>query len=244
MPGPGISVRAVKQSWRKVETAPAVRLLKRRVRQLLGKEAWHFRDVRRTVEMFGTWAIVPAALDRDSIVYSVGVGTEIDFDLALIERFGLQVHAFDPTPVAVEWIDQQSVPAGFVFHSVGVAAHDGTAEFGARSTVTHYTSVAGNDAGAERVSLPVRRLDTLRRCLGHERIHLLKLDIEGAEYAVLHDMLQHGVFPDQVLVEFHHRFSTIGRSKTEEAVTALRNAGYRVFYISPSGREYGFIRQG
>ncbi|HEU4560138.1 MAG TPA: FkbM family methyltransferase [Longimicrobium sp.] len=184
-----------------------------------------------------------SGLGRDSIVYSVGVGTEIDFDLALIERFGLQVHAFDPTPVAVEWIGRQRLPAEFVFHPVGVAAHDGTAEFGARSTVTHYTSVAGNDAGAERVSLPVRRLDTLRAQLGHERIDLLKLDIEGAEYAVLHDMLEHGVYPDQILVEFHHRFATIGTPRTEDAVAALRSAGYYIFYISPSGREYGFIRE-
>jgi FkbM family methyltransferase len=244
VPDSRFSVQLVKHSWWKVETAPAVRLLKRRVRQLLRKEAWHFTDVRHDVEMFGTWAVVSSALGPDSIVYSVGVGTEIDFDVALIERFGLQVHAFDPTPVAVEWITEQRLPAGFVFHPLGVAAHDGTAEFAARSTVTHYTSVPGNDAGAARVSRPVRRLHTLSASLGHERIDLLKLDVEGAEYAVLHDTLRRAIFPEQILVEFHHRFATIGKHRTEEAVAALRNAGYQIVYISPSGREYGFIRQG
>ncbi|HEX6747773.1 MAG TPA: FkbM family methyltransferase [Longimicrobium sp.] len=194
------------------------------------------------MEKFGTWAIIASALGRDSIVYSVGVGTEIDFDLALIDRFGLQVHAFDPTPVAVEWVRAQRLPPGFVFHPVGVAAHDGTAEFGARSTATHYTTLAGNDAGGERVSLPVRRLASLGASLGHERIDLLKLDIEGAEYAVLHDMLERKLHAEQILVEFHHRFRTIGKSRTEQAVAALRDAGYRIFHISPSGREYGFVR--
>ena len=46
---------------------------------------------------YGGYAVVPAALGPESIVYSFGVGQDASFDLALIERFGATVHAFDPT---------------------------------------------------------------------------------------------------------------------------------------------------
>jgi len=33
-----------------------------------------------------------------AVVYSLGIGEDISFDLALIEKYGARVHAFDPTP--------------------------------------------------------------------------------------------------------------------------------------------------
>ena len=76
--------------------------------------------------------------------------------------------------------------------------------------------------------------------LGHERLDLLKMDIEGAEYAVLDDMLQSGILPDQLLVEFHHGKRRKGRfpvRATRQRVDALISKGYKVFWASQSGRE-------
>jgi len=68
------------------------------------------------------------------------------------------------------------------------------------------------------------------------------MDIEGAEYGVLADMLTCGIPVKQLLVEFHHRWPQLGIEKTKQAIRALNAAGYRIFSVSPSGEEYGSCR--
>jgi len=48
------------------------------------------------------------------------------------------------------------------------------------------------------------------RELRHASIDLLKMDIEGAEYDVLADMISQRIPVKQLLVEFHHRWPQIG----------------------------------
>jgi len=56
---------------------------------------------------------------------------DITFDLALVERTGATVHAFDPTPRVVEWLATQKLPGQFVFHDVGLGIKDETLWFNA-----------------------------------------------------------------------------------------------------------------
>ena len=79
------------------------------------------------------------------------------------------------------------------------------------------------------------------RELGLSDIDLLKLDVEGAEHEVLDDMLASSVRPRQLLVEYHHRFEQVGVDKTRESISKLRQAGYRLFAISPRREEFSFI---
>ena len=47
---------------------------------------------------YGGHTLATAGLHTGSVVYSFGVGEDVSFDVALIQRFGSIVHAFDPTP--------------------------------------------------------------------------------------------------------------------------------------------------
>ena len=49
--------------------------------------------------------------------------------------------------------------------------------------------------------------------------------------------------PSQLLVEFHHRFPNIGFEKTNNAIKNLHKIGYRIFSVSKTGRELGFIQK-
>ena len=78
--------------------------------------------------------------------------------------------------------------------------------------------------------------------LGHKRIHLLKIDIEGGEYPVVEDILHAGIDIDQLLVEFHHWLPEFDPAQTRRAVQMLNDHRYRIFYISQTGREYSFVK--
>lgn len=81
------------------------------------------------------------------------------------------------------------------------------------------------------------------RDLGHDTIDLVKMDIEGAEYQVLEDIINSKIFPTQILVEFHHRFPEIGLQKTKDAINLLKKSGYCIFSISPMKDVFGFIKK-
>lgn len=222
-----------------------------------GWRRWQLRckgvrvDLRTTLEFSppgaDEWAYHPDGLSPSSVVYSFGVGQNIRLDLDLIHRFGLTVHAFDPTPKACAWLRTQSLPAEFRFHPIGIAAFDGEQTFYAprRANSFDYTSIPRSlDCAQPVLRAPVRRLSTLMRELGHGRVDLLKLDIEGGEYAVIADLARSSrlQLPAQVLVEFHHNFPAVGFGRTLTAVRQMQAMGYHIAHISRRGLEFLFYR--
>lgn len=227
-----------------MENAKGVLILKRRTRQLIGTELRHFVEVRRSTVQAGGWTVGTAGLTQGGVAYCFGVGEDVTFELALVDLFGLDVHAFDPTPRAVEWMAAQAIPSQFHHHPFGVAGRDGTASFAQSTSLLNPSFKLLNEplgAPAGTVECEVRKLSSLAGMFGHTHIDVLKLDVEGAEYQVIDDLLESGLKVNQILVEFHHRFRNVGRAQTARAVAKLRDAGYRIFYISPRGREYSFI---
>jgi FkbM family methyltransferase len=196
------------------------------------------------VEQHGEWYVCPDDLGPDTVVYSMGVGRDVSFDLSVIGSFGAEVFAFDPTPEAVRWVRSQSLPTRLHVVELGVAGFDGAASFHAPSDPKNPSfGFEGPSRGrGGTVTCEVRRLSTLMAMLGHREIGLLKLDVEGAEYEVIADLLSQRVPVNQLLVEFHHRKPGIGPKKTHEAVRSLRAHGFELFHVSPSGQEFAFRR--
>jgi FkbM family methyltransferase len=222
-----------------------IRLTRRLIRSFIGKDAFYLPEVRfprlHLGNLGASFTINPDLLNQESVVYSFGVGTDISFDLALIQQFSIKVHAFDPTPRSISWISTQYSPQAFHFLPYGLADFDGTATFDPPIDPTHvsYSLIERKHPG--KVNCAVYRLQTIMNMLGHTSIDLLKMDIEGAEYGAILDLLNSKLNVTQICVEFHHRWPEIGPGKTKEAVKALRHAGYRIFDVSPTGEEYSFI---
>lgn len=220
--------------------------VKRVARILAGSDVYMRKQIDCGVIYLGhagtSWPVCPEALPERPFVYSFGVGEDVSFDLELIRRFHATVHAFDPTPRSIAWIANQELPEHFHFHPCGIAKHDGVSSFAPPANPAHvsHTMIARRGAAASR-ELPVKRIQTLLSELRHGRIDLLKMDIEGAEYMVIDDLISSRIIVKQLLVEFHHRWKEVGVSKTKEAVRNLNAAGYRIFAVSPNGEEYGFL---
>jgi FkbM family methyltransferase len=225
----------------------SVRFIKRGINVLRGTAFWQQSQIRCAHSYMGNetagWTVCPTNLSSKSVVYSFGVGEDISFDLELIQRFGLKVHAFDPTPKSIEWLNKQALPSEFIFSPYGVADYDGLCKFLPPANEEHVSyTVLNRHTKRPAIEAPVRSLKTIMNDFGHDEISLLKMDIEGAEYSVLADLLASDIRVEQLLVEFHHRFPEVGVNKTKNAIKALNAAGYRIFSVSPSGQEFGFLR--
>ena len=194
---------------------------------------------------YGGWSVAPHKITSDSVVYSFGVGEDISFDLGMISQFGVTVHAFDPTPRSIAWLHAQTTPIGFRFHEYGIANYDGVARFFPpdNRTFVSYSAVHRGSLATGLVDAPVRRLSSIMQQLGHEHIDVLKMDIEGSEYDVIEDVLRSNVSVNQLLVEFHHFMPSIPLRRTREALLSLRAAGFELFSVSSSEREYSFIHR-
>lgn len=225
----------------------AYRRARRAVRCAVGRDVRFGIQTRVPCERhgsdYGGWWICPTGLDGDSVVYSVGIGTDITFDLSLMGTYGLAIHAFDPTPGSIAYLKSLQLPAAFTCHEVALAAADGSAAFLPPANPEHisHTLMRPGESDTRAIVVEVRRLSTIMRDLGHDRVDVLKMDIEGAEYEVLDDLLDQQLPVRQILVEFHHRFPGVGVEPTRRAVARLNAAGYRIFAASDSGEEYSFI---
>ena len=208
------------------------------------------RDLDLPVATFGSrtgmWTTTTLGLSKESVVYSFGVGDNICWDLGMIERLGLEVHAFDPTLRSVKWVKQQSLPKKFRFHEVGLADFDGEQDFypPGKPGKINFRSVNCRLSHGKSLRGTVLRLETILERLGHSRVDVLKIDIEGAEYSALRDFLRTRIPIRQLLVEFHHNYSVISFEETVDIIQQLRLAGFRIFHISERGYECSFWNTG
>jgi FkbM family methyltransferase len=225
-------------------------------RALVGRDVYYRPQVRAVKQMhggrpvtgYGSWTICPDGISSQSIIYSVGVGDDISFEMSLIESFDLMaLFAFDPTPTAISWLSRQQVPEEFRLFQYAIAEYDGVAKLFPHDNpdwVAH-SLIPRPGTALQAVEVQVRTLRAVMRELGHSRIDLLKMDIEGAEYAVIENLIGEQVDIQQLLVEFHHHdryTSGMSAEHTRRAVQKLNQAGFKIFHITPRGEEYSFIR--
>jgi FkbM family methyltransferase len=182
---------------------------------------------------YGGWKLPGSAIEPSWVCYSVGAGGDISFDLELIERFGVSVRGFDAVQKFVEEANEEAAgEPRFHARQAAIASQDGPI----RMQVSHdpqssSVSSAGLYASHEFVELPGRTLESLMAELGDERIDLLKLDVEGAEYELLPsiDLKRLGV---KVFATQLHHVGSVGRARA--LIAGLEDAGYEPVACRPA----------
>ncbi|MBN1115588.1 MAG: FkbM family methyltransferase [Bacteroidales bacterium] len=216
---------------------------------LIGKDVYISRQIKQKTLTLGNrdarWTFIPELVSEKSIVYSIGIGTDISFDTALIEKIGCEVHAFDPTPKTIDWLKSRPATNKFKFSPFGLAHFDGIMDFFLPNKTDHVSGslVSNEAANSKTIAVQMKRLKTIMNEFNHRRLDILKMDVEGSEYRIIDDILENQIVAGQLLIEFHHRFREIGIARTKDAVRKLNRAGYKIFYVSPNGEEISFVNQ-
>jgi FkbM family methyltransferase len=221
-------------------------------KHFLGWAEWRLAPPRAEVKRpllklgsdYGGYCLDVSTIHSGAIVYSLGIGEDISFDLSLIDRFGVGVEAFDPTPKVKKWLATQSLPQQFHFHEAGIAANDGEETFylPPREDWVSHSVIQARQYGRESVRFPVMRLSTAMKLQGHDQIDVLKMDVEGAEYAVIEEIVLNRIPVKQLLVEFHHRLSSVGTDKTRLALSQLKEYGMKISYVCPRKEIFTFVQ--
>ena len=225
------------------------------------------KELLRLGTAYGGWLIpIGAELSRDSICYSAGAGEDISFDCALAERFHCQVRIIDPTPRAIQHYsslgnavgsgkrftvnnskeDYYSITAQdferLRFLPVGLADQDTELKFYLPKNPAHVScSIVNLQKTEEYFTASCLRLATIMQQQGDDSIDLLKIDIEGAEYAVIRDMIASNILPRVLLVEFdeaHTPLDSDAGTRIKRHIDDLVRAGMTCIAVEDSNASF------
>lgn len=192
----------------------------------------------------GKWICDPQSLPESSVVYSFGIGDNISFDMDMAGLFGCDVHMFDPSPTVVAGFDRfrsgQSCGKGHLsYHPLGLGP---------------VSTAAGRqwDLVIEGKRCEVRSLAEIAKSLNHTHVDVLKIDIEGGEFASLQQMLAARTLVslqvEQLLVEFH-LWDDTSFLDFVRTVGGLKKEGYLIFrkefnpYAADKCAEFSFAKR-
>lgn len=205
--------------------------LKARIKAiLLPGIRWRLHNTPARLEKLGTayggWIVPVGLINERSVCYLAGAGEDISFDILLAKRCQCDVFIFDPTPRARAHFDKvmasvengQTVTASdnsryeldaavaprLKFRDVGIWKQTDTVRFFAPVDETHVShSISNLQSTSNFFEARVVKLSDLMHSNGHERIDLLKLDIEGAEYDVIDSIIEERTPIGILCIEFH-----------------------------------------
>jgi FkbM family methyltransferase len=159
------------------------------------------------------------------VCYCVGAGGDITFDLELVRRYGAQVRAVEPVEQYVRLAREHSQGVeGISLHQAAIATADGPVRMGlTHDPHSQSVSSAGLYEARAFIELPGRTVASLMAEIGDDRIDLLKLDIEGAEYEVVRRLDLRALGVRVFAVQLHHTASV---RQARELVRNVTQAGY------------------
>lgn len=230
---------------------PTLPWLRYRIKCLLGRDLLIRPELKLEIERhggrFSEWATPKGLVTGDSVIYSFGVGEDASWDMGLIQSHGCRIHAFDPTPRSKAWIQENIADSRFIHHDHALSDKDGNLDLWLPLNKDHVSATCSPSARTsnERVAVSCRTLSSLMEELGHDRIDVLKMDIEGAEYGVIHSLKADAALAsriDTILIEFHHWMPPFSMADTRSALAALAKLGYRIGWVSETGHEVMFTR--
>lgn len=194
---------------------------------------------------YGGFFLAENSINSNSIVYSFGIGKDISFDSDLIKDASCKIYAFDPTPSSLDWLKSQNLPFEFNYFDFGISNLSGWVNFYLpvnSNFVSGSLSLHDSVDNQSRISVRMRTFAEIAKEFKHEKIDLVKMDIEGAEYDVIESILDSEIEVKQILVEIHDRFYTDGRTRSIKMINKLNEKGFKIFAVSDSLEEISLIK--
>ena len=211
------------------------------------------RGFERLGTKYGGWWVFAPAVGKHPLLIDAGLGRDISFPAAFLNRFGGRVIGVDPNPAAVSYAEA-NCPKGMQIHSKAFWTQAGESMTfhmprpleqlprGADG-VSGSLLASHSYTGGSRLAVPTTSLRELLDLADRHECDVLKLDIEGAEYEVLAALCAASDIrrAKQVLIEFHHHCTDHSLQDTLDLAASVQASGFHLAYVED--RNYIFVRR-
>jgi FkbM family methyltransferase len=209
---------------------------------------------------YGGWFIPKNfKLEKESVCYLVGAGEDISFDCALAHQFNCKIRIVDPTPKAIihfknlEQAVNKNIPfpinnSSSLFYSIskesfenlvflpyGLSDQDIEMRFYFPQNPDHVScSTLNLQKTNEYFVAQCYALSSLMKKQNDYRLDILKMDIEGGEYAVIKDLIKSNLLPNLLLIEFDEIHTPQDENafvRIKEHIDLIVNADMKCIFI-------------
>ena len=215
-----------------------------------------------------SFCMVPEkSLTESSIVYSFGAGEDIHSDISLVRMYGCDVTIFDPTPKAIKHFkelkdhtlqgQQYHCDSGLSydvsdseikkiqFEEIALWKENSTLKFFLPEDPNHVSCSINNIQNTnDYIEVEANKLSSIMKKLGHRYIDYLKLDIEGAEFEVLENILEENIDVRNIYLEYHYyelNKPLKNIKRINKSLNELLLSGYQVIH-NDRNRYYTLIK--
>jgi len=134
------------------------------------------------------------------IVYSMGVNDDWSFDKAASDKYGCQVHGFDPSDAGLASMKAYTTGSDLrKYHIWGVGGKDGDYAVG---TVPFRWPGIGYLTLSNNMPWSLKTVSSTMKELQHAAITLLKMDVEGAEWFAIEDLVNSKIIDGRGALQF------------------------------------------
>lgn len=169
----------------------------------LGRKRFR-RAIRRWFSLKGDETLrLDYPLDSSSVVFDAG-GYEGDFAAAIHERYGCTVHVFEPVEAFYDFLRKRFVGNDRVIvHPFGLGGRTETVTMNLEANGSSH--VKGGDTSKGTIKAEIVSFSDFIQQEGIQKVDLMKVNIEGAEFDLLDHMLVKGCLPmiGNLQVQFH-----------------------------------------
>lgn len=211
---------------------------------------------------YGGWTIPKNSLDKNSVCYCAGAGEDISFEVGLAEKYGCKVIIIDPTPQSHHHLIglKSAIRKGWDYpinnsekefykatsktiksltlQPLGLWDSDHfKKKFYAPKKEGHVSHSIHNIQKTDTYfEAPVMKLSSIMKMFGHIKIDLLKMDIEGAEFPVIDNILAEKLYINTLCVEFHNKAGDVNKY-----VQKIKEGGFKLAHSDSDGN-FTFVR--
>lgn len=188
--------------------------------------------------VYGGWAVDLSKIKDGDLIIDAGLGEDISFLEELLKEKKVNIIGIDPTVKSHAFVEKKNLPELKLLKKA--IAKDGVKtirmfknsnpEYVSESTFKEHQMTSDDSYEVECVSFK-ELIDQ------HQKIAVIKMDIEGVEYEVLEECL--GI--PQLCVEFHHHcINGIEFKETRNKIKLLLNNGYKIIHKNDKLSEISF----
>lgn len=191
----------------------------------------------------GNYLLNKSLVNNMTVVYTFGVGESISFEEILSNQFHCKVFCYDPTSLAVNFMNNKDYDKNLIyFKDYGIWNEDKKVKFYHQSNQNQKNTGGSITNLFENVSydlLQCYKLKTLMKQNNHKNIDILKLDIEGAAFEVLYDLINDEIYPKQIIAEFEYsendeidytKFNNWS-DKLRKLISKFKKLNYKCYYL-------------